>query len=62
MKNGRIYEDLSLIGGRAHKTFNVFVILFIILLLCFWKIQILDHEKYWKKSEANRVNSNNTDS
>ncbi len=55
MKNGRIYEDLSLIGGRAHKTFNVFVILFIILLLCFWKIQILDHEKYWKKSEANRV-------
>lgn len=55
MKNGRIYEDLSLIGGRAHKTFNVFVVLFIILLLCFWKIQILDHEKYWKKSEANRV-------
>jgi len=55
MKNGKIYEDLSLIGGRAHKTFNVFVVLFIILLLCFWKIQILDHEKYWKKSEANRV-------
>jgi len=55
MKNGKIYEDLSLIWGRVQKTFYVFASLFVILILCFWKIQILDHEKYWKRAEANRV-------
>ena len=55
MKNNKIYEDLSLIQMRAQVTFGVVVGLFVFLLLSFWKIQILDYQKFWKKSEANRI-------
>ena len=51
----KIYEDLSLIVRRAQKTLAVFVVLFIFIILYFWKIQVLDHKKYWEKSEANRI-------
>lgn len=51
----KIYEDLSLIVRRAQKTLIVFVVLFIFVVLYFWKIQVLDHKKYWEKSEANRI-------
>lgn len=55
MKNNKIYEDLSLIVQRGQRTFAVIQILLVILLIFFWKIQIIDHKKYWKKSEANRI-------
>lgn len=55
MKNNKIYEDLSIILQRGMKTFLAIEIIFILLVLFFWKIQILDHQKYWKKSEANRI-------
>jgi len=55
MNHHKIYEDLSLIVKRAQKTFIVLVVLFIFLVLYFWKIQVLDHKKYWEKSEANRI-------
>lgn len=55
MNHHEIYEDLSLIVRRAQKTFIVFVVLFVFLVLYFWKIQVLDHNKYWEKSEANRI-------
>jgi len=55
MKNNKIYEDLSLIQLRAQVTFGVVVGLFVFLLLSFWKIQVLDHQKFWEKSEANRM-------
>lgn len=55
MKNNKIYEDLSLILRRAQISFIVIVALFIFLVLYFWKIQVLDHQKYWRKSEANRI-------
>ena len=55
MNHHKIYEDLSLIVKRAQKTLIVFVILFVFLVLSFWKIQVLDHKKYWEKSEANRI-------
>jgi len=55
MNHHKIYEDLSLILKRAQKTLIVFVVLFVFLVLYFWKIQVLDHKKYWEKSEANRI-------
>lgn len=55
MNHHKIYEDLSLISRRAKKTLVVIVVLFVFLVLYFWKIQVLDHEKYWEKSENNRI-------
>lgn len=55
MKNNKIYEDLSIIIQRGMRIFLAIEIIFILLVLFFWKIQILDHQKYWKKSEANRI-------
>ena len=54
MKN-RIYEDLSLLHRRANITLIVIGVLFVLILLYFWKIQILEHKKYWERSEANRI-------
>lgn len=53
--DNNIYEDLSLVLRRAQRTFIVFVILFIGLVLYFWKIQVLDYQRFWQKSEANRI-------
>jgi penicillin-binding protein 2 len=55
MNQGRIYEDLSFILRRAQKTVIIIGILFIFLFLFFWKVQVLDHQKYWQRSEANRI-------
>ncbi|MBS3818713.1 penicillin-binding protein 2 [bacterium] len=55
MKKNKIYEDFSLIVKRGHITFIIIQIFLVFLLLFFWKIQILDHNKYWNKSEANRI-------
>lgn len=55
MKNNNIYEELSLIQGRALKIHIAVVVLFVLLILIFWKIQILDYKKYFKLSESNRT-------
>ncbi len=55
MKQEKIYEDLYPVLRRARLIFIVVVVLFIFLILNFWKVQILDHEKYWARSEANRM-------
>ncbi len=55
MRKSRIYEDLSSIPRRSRLFFIAVRILFVLLLFYFWKIQILDHEKFWNKSEENRV-------
>ena len=55
MKNNKIYEDLILVLGRSKKIFIFIQVLTVFLLLNFWKIQVLDHKKYWEKSEANRM-------
>lgn len=52
-KNG-IYEDLSLIHLRASRVAAVIGIAMLALGLVCWKIQILDHAKYWALSDANR--------
>ena len=55
MKNNKVYEDLILVVGRSKKIFIFIQVLTVFLLLNFWKIQVLDHKKYWEKSEANRM-------
>ncbi len=55
MENNKIYEDLILVLGRSKKIFIFIQVLTVFLLLNFWKIQVLDHKKYWEKSEANRI-------
>ncbi len=55
MKQEKIYEDLYPILRRARLIFVFVVVFFIFLILNFWKVQILDHEKYWARSEANRM-------
>jgi penicillin-binding protein 2 len=55
MKQEKIYEDLYPVLRRARLIYVLVVLLFIFLILNFWKVQILDHEKYWARSEANRM-------
>jgi penicillin-binding protein 2 len=55
MKQEKIYEDLYPVLRRARLIFILVVVFFIFLILNFWKVQILDHEKYWARSEANRM-------
>lgn len=53
--NNKIYEDLSLVISRAKVAFICVKVLFVILILYFWKLQILDYKKFWQMSEANRI-------
>lgn len=55
MMNNKIYEDLSVVLSRARIAFIVIKILFVLLILYFWKLQILDFQNFWQKSEANRI-------
>ena len=55
MKQEKIYEDLLPVLKRAKLVFFVVAVFFIFLILNFWKVQVLDHEDYWQKSEANRM-------
>ena len=54
MENNKIYEELSSIRSRAQRVYIAVGILFVLLMVSFWKIQILDYKKYWKLSESNR--------
>ena len=54
-RKDRIYEDLSLILKRARVVFYVLAGLLILILVYYWKVQILDHQKYWRLAEANRL-------
>jgi penicillin-binding protein 2 len=54
-KEKTIYEDLAPLHAKAHKTIFAVGIVFIVLLFSLWKIQVLDHKKYWRQSEANRI-------
>ncbi len=55
MEKGKIYEDLSLILIRIRQVSIVIGFLLLVLLFFYWKVQILDHKKYWALSEANRT-------
>jgi len=51
----RIYEDLSLVRRRAAAVFRVIAVLVVLALVYYWKVQILEHKKYWGLAEANRT-------
>ena len=55
MEKDKYYEDLSLILNRSHKVSIVIGLLFLFLVFFCWKVQILDHKKYWNLAEANRT-------
>lgn len=55
MKSDKIYEEISLIQKRASIVYLAVEIMFVFLILVFWKVQILDYKKYWKISESNRT-------
>jgi len=55
MQKDRFYEDLSLILSRTHKVSIVIGLLLLFLGFYCWKVQILDHKKYWNLAEANRT-------
>jgi len=54
VERNRIYEDLTLVQARVRKTALVLAAFLLTLLFYCWKIQVLDHKKYWALSEANR--------
>jgi len=54
-KKDRIYEDLSLIIKRSRIVFTILAGLLVLILGYYWKVQILDHKKYWQLAEANRL-------
>lgn len=51
----RIYEDLTTVIKRSKITLYILAGLIILVLAFYWKIQVLDHQKYWKMAEANRL-------
>jgi penicillin-binding protein 2 len=55
MGKDRFYEDLSLILNRTHRASLVIGLLLLFLVFYCWKVQILDHRKYWAMAEANRT-------
>jgi penicillin-binding protein 2 len=55
MENRGIYEDVSLVLKRAQRLIVVLEAVFILLFAYYWKVQILDFNKYWKLSESNRM-------
>ncbi len=55
MNENRIYEDLSPTLRRAKRVMILVEFLIVVLIFSYWKIQILDREKYWKRAEANRM-------
>ncbi|OGD26651.1 MAG: penicillin-binding protein 2 [Candidatus Aminicenantes bacterium RBG_13_63_10] len=55
MADNLIYEDLSPVRRRALKWVFVVEILFVLIAFYYWKIQILDHQAFWKLAEKNRI-------
>lgn len=55
MDDRGIYEDLSLVQKRAQRLVRIIEAVFILLFIYYWKIQILDFNKYWKLSEFNSL-------
>jgi len=55
MKSNGIYEDFSPLQRRSQIVLWLAEIALAGLIFFYWKIQILDHKKYWAMSEANRT-------
>ncbi len=55
MPENRVYEDLTLVRRRANAVFWAVAVLIFLVLSYYWKVQILEHEKYTALAEANRI-------
>ncbi len=55
MRSSPIYDDVGPLARRARIVFYAVAALFLFLAFSYWKIQILDHRKFWSLSEANRT-------
>jgi penicillin-binding protein 2 len=55
MPGDKIYEDLTVIVRRANAVFGVLAVVVLLTLGYYWKVQILDYQKYWSLAEANRT-------
>ncbi|MFB0564075.1 MAG: penicillin-binding protein 2 [Candidatus Aminicenantaceae bacterium] len=55
MDHKSIYEDLSLIIKRSNRAYILVNIFLVFLVFYFWKVQIIDHNHFWNRSEANRI-------
>lgn len=51
----KIYEDLTVIVRRARAVFIVLSVVVLLAVGYYWKVQILDYQKYWSLAEANRT-------
>jgi len=51
----RIYEDLTSLQKRIRIIQRVVVVSVILIAVYFWKMQILDYNRYWQKAENNRL-------
>lgn len=57
MPGDKIYEDLSVVVRRANAVFRVIAVLVLLTLSYYWKVQILEHKKFFEMAEANRLRS-----
>lgn len=55
MPEGKIYEDLSTVLGRANAVFRIVAVMVFLALSYYWKVQILEFKKYWDLAESNRT-------
>ncbi len=55
VEKGRIYEDLSLVLTRTRQVAIIVGLILLALVFYYWKVQVLDHRKYWALAEANRT-------
>jgi penicillin-binding protein 2 len=55
MLKEKIYEDLTLVQKRARIAFLALAIILAGVLFYYWKIQVLDHRKFFMMAEANRL-------
>ena len=55
MPEERIYEDLTLVRRRAGTVFWIFLALTVLVVGYYWKVQVLEHDKYARLAEANRT-------
>jgi len=51
----RIYEDLTQVKRKSRIILYLLGVILFVLLIFYWKIQVLDHSKYWEMAEANRL-------
>ncbi len=55
MPDSHIYDDIHPLAKRARTVFFAVAAFFLFLAFSYWKIQILDHRKFWDLAEANRT-------